>query len=316
MSFSGGGLTAVGIGVRQERQTCFFTAVDPNNVSMLTLRYEPNESRNVPYKLKWIRLHDAIFLFDVKVAQDEGLLFWQSYWMDDSMSREFVWKLSEENVYCEEKELLSGWNQSLTTDLMVSKKVLDHDRARQELISHWTHKNCDFDRNKKSCRTFSRKKDKYLRSLVQIKKIINEQGNTGAFDFWNALNRIQCIHCHRYTTVGLVYCYYGRIIVHTSQDPTSEGQTQCKRGAAVRVAAAFFLIKGTREKILDSRMNNKHEGKAKQAHRNSGHASVLDRWTKDDVYRAFQLKNWFDRRTSQTDGSVDSGKPELPGHDG
>ena len=41
---SDGGLIAGGIGVRQGRQTCF-TAVDPMEVSMLTLRYEPNEPR-------------------------------------------------------------------------------------------------------------------------------------------------------------------------------------------------------------------------------------------------------------------------------
>ena len=39
---SGGGLIAGGIGVRQGRKTCR-TAVDPMEVLMLTLRYEPNE---------------------------------------------------------------------------------------------------------------------------------------------------------------------------------------------------------------------------------------------------------------------------------
>ena len=42
------GLVAGGIGVRQGRQICFFTAVDYMNVSLLTLRHEPSEPRKIP----------------------------------------------------------------------------------------------------------------------------------------------------------------------------------------------------------------------------------------------------------------------------
>ena len=31
----------------------FFTAINPMDTSVLPLRYEPNEPRNMPYKLKW-----------------------------------------------------------------------------------------------------------------------------------------------------------------------------------------------------------------------------------------------------------------------
>ena len=41
-----------GIGVREEGQTCFFTAIDSIDLSMLTPPYEPNEPRTIPDTLK------------------------------------------------------------------------------------------------------------------------------------------------------------------------------------------------------------------------------------------------------------------------
>ena len=35
------------------RQACFFTAVDPMNIPMLTPRFEENEPRMIPYRTKW-----------------------------------------------------------------------------------------------------------------------------------------------------------------------------------------------------------------------------------------------------------------------
>ena len=75
-SLSEGGLIAGGIGVRQGRQTCFFTAVDPMNVSMLTPRDEPNESRKIPYKLTGDE--GTTCLLDLKTAHDKGWVFWQT----------------------------------------------------------------------------------------------------------------------------------------------------------------------------------------------------------------------------------------------
>ena len=48
-STSEGGPAAGGIRFRQGRQICFFTAVDHMNVSLLTLRYEPNEPREIQF---------------------------------------------------------------------------------------------------------------------------------------------------------------------------------------------------------------------------------------------------------------------------
>ena len=51
------GLIAGEIGVvRQGRQTCFFTAVDSMNVSMLTPRYEPNGPKKMPCTTQYIGL--------------------------------------------------------------------------------------------------------------------------------------------------------------------------------------------------------------------------------------------------------------------
>ena len=48
---SEGCLIAGGITVRPGRPTCFFTAVDPMNISLLSPRGEPNEPRTIPFEL-------------------------------------------------------------------------------------------------------------------------------------------------------------------------------------------------------------------------------------------------------------------------
>ena len=73
-----GGLTAGGSGVRTGRQTCFFTAVDPMEISVLTPRYELNGPRKIAYTLKWGRMHNAIFWSDLRLAQNSGLDSWQT----------------------------------------------------------------------------------------------------------------------------------------------------------------------------------------------------------------------------------------------
>ena len=61
--------------VQQELQPCFFTAVDPINVSILNPRFEPGLQGIVPYILTWERSQDAFHWFDLKVAKDKGLVF-------------------------------------------------------------------------------------------------------------------------------------------------------------------------------------------------------------------------------------------------
>ena len=67
-----------GIGVQEGRQTCCFTAVGAMEISMLTPRYEPIEPRTIPYKSKWWRMHNAVFWFDLRPAQNKGMVCWQT----------------------------------------------------------------------------------------------------------------------------------------------------------------------------------------------------------------------------------------------
>ena len=70
-----GGLIAGGNGGREGRQTGFFTVVDPMPIAMLPPRYEPNEPRTIPHKLKWRRMHSAVHRFDLRLAQNKGMEF-------------------------------------------------------------------------------------------------------------------------------------------------------------------------------------------------------------------------------------------------
>ena len=64
--------------VKKEGQACFLTAVDPMNVPMLTPRFEHNEPRMIPNKMKWRNVQNTVYWFDLKIAQDRGLAFHQS----------------------------------------------------------------------------------------------------------------------------------------------------------------------------------------------------------------------------------------------
>ena len=87
---------------RQGRQACFCTAVDPTNVTMLRPRYLPNEPWNVPYELRWRRIHNAVFGIDLKSAKNKGLVFWQAITnaiiLYDSMLADCVVKVVRRNV--------------------------------------------------------------------------------------------------------------------------------------------------------------------------------------------------------------------------
>ena len=78
-SISEGGLVAGGIGIQQRRPTCFFTGVDPMNILMLTPRVEQGKPRMLPYTLKSGRARNAVYWFDLKLAQAKGLEFWQNF---------------------------------------------------------------------------------------------------------------------------------------------------------------------------------------------------------------------------------------------
>ena len=69
-SISEGGFITVGIGVREGRQTCFFVAVDPTEVSMTTLQYEPNEPRKGSTQNKMeTHAQRSVYAYDLRLAQ-------------------------------------------------------------------------------------------------------------------------------------------------------------------------------------------------------------------------------------------------------
>ena len=55
-----------------------FTAVDPLSEPDVELSYDTGKPRMVPYRLKWERHHDAVYWFDLKIAQDKGLVLWHT----------------------------------------------------------------------------------------------------------------------------------------------------------------------------------------------------------------------------------------------
>ena len=56
--------------VKKGRQACFFAAVDPMNIPMLTPLSKKNEPQMKPYNMKW---RSAVFWFDLRTAQEKRL---------------------------------------------------------------------------------------------------------------------------------------------------------------------------------------------------------------------------------------------------
>ena len=67
-----------GLATQEGRQTRFFAALPPMNTSMLTLRVAEGKSRMLPNTVISARAHNSIYLFDLKLAQAEGLVLWQT----------------------------------------------------------------------------------------------------------------------------------------------------------------------------------------------------------------------------------------------
>ena len=59
-------------------KTCFFTAIDPMVATMLALQYKEDEPRNIHYLFQWRPAHHAVYWFDLRLAQNRGLEFWQT----------------------------------------------------------------------------------------------------------------------------------------------------------------------------------------------------------------------------------------------
>ena len=78
-SITNSGLIAGGQNSSRERQTVFFTAVNPMNKN----HKEPQEldltiPRLASYKQKWKRHEDTVYWVDIQLAQRKGLKFYQT----------------------------------------------------------------------------------------------------------------------------------------------------------------------------------------------------------------------------------------------
>ena len=60
-----------------ETANVFFTAVDPVNSRRITPRFEANKPRIIGHTLQWRRLHNAVYRFDLNVAQTKELVLRQ-----------------------------------------------------------------------------------------------------------------------------------------------------------------------------------------------------------------------------------------------
>ena len=78
-SITNSGLIAGGQNSSKDRQTVFFTAVNPMNKN----RKDPQEldltkPRLASYKQKWKRHQDTVYWVDIQIAQRKGLKFYQA----------------------------------------------------------------------------------------------------------------------------------------------------------------------------------------------------------------------------------------------
>ena len=62
----------------EDEKTCFFTAIDPMVATMLALQHKEDEPRNIHYLFQWRPAHHAVCWFDLRLAQNRGLEFWQT----------------------------------------------------------------------------------------------------------------------------------------------------------------------------------------------------------------------------------------------
>ena len=73
------GLIAGGKDAKKEvRQTVFFTALNPMNDEPEEEYQDLSKPRKVHFKSKWKIIQDAIYLINLKQAQDKGLQCWQT----------------------------------------------------------------------------------------------------------------------------------------------------------------------------------------------------------------------------------------------
>ena len=77
-SIADAGLVAGGTSGNRGRQTCCFTGVDPLHEPRVDPRHTTDQPRLVLFTFYWRRHQDAGYWFDLKIAQEKGLILWQN----------------------------------------------------------------------------------------------------------------------------------------------------------------------------------------------------------------------------------------------
>ena len=110
-----GGLIAGGSISQKRGQACFFTTADLMNVLMLTPRFEENEPRMIPYRMKWRSAQNRKYWFDLRIVEDKRLAFYQSksnailsYNRQDLTRREIIANLTRQVLQSSNREKLMG----------------------------------------------------------------------------------------------------------------------------------------------------------------------------------------------------------------
>ena len=111
----------------------------------------------------------------------------------------------------------------------------------------------------------------------------------------HTVNNVQCQRSHTYLSSRHIYCSCGRSFVY--KNPKTIIVEQIQRNMRRTLNCLRHLHSFSEEDQFEvesgvSRKIRKKRGKAHLAVHNSrrkGHASILDRWTRDDRYRESQL---------------------------
>ena len=77
-SITNSGLTPGGQNSSRDRQTVFFTAVNPNKNHQDPIELDLTKPRQASYKQKWKVHQDTVYWVDIQLAQRKGLKFYQT----------------------------------------------------------------------------------------------------------------------------------------------------------------------------------------------------------------------------------------------
>ena len=108
------------------------------NINMLIPRVEQGKPGMLPFKFKWRRAHHAAYWFDLKIAQDKGLVFWQTI-SNAMLLQEFkpgacMVKAVRKNTDDTEAEILYQWRAHELREaprIVLAQSAFVGDRSRE-----------------------------------------------------------------------------------------------------------------------------------------------------------------------------------------